>query len=63
MAAKIRGLMNEYYDLRGWDRATGRPTRDTLVGLGMGGVADGMTPPTESPGTTHPAESPKEVAP
>ncbi len=27
---KFRKVLDEYYDLRGWDRATGRPTPETL---------------------------------
>lgn len=36
----FRQLMDEFYDLRGWDRATGWPTRGTLEELGMGAMAD-----------------------
>jgi len=38
-------LLNEYYEERGWDVETGRPTREKLVGLGLQDVAkelDGM---------------------
>jgi len=39
---KFRRLMDEYYDLRGWDRATGWPTRTTLERLGMKDIADDL---------------------
>ena len=35
-------LIDEYYDLRDWDRATGWPTRTSLEQLGMNDVADGL---------------------
>jgi len=31
-----------YYALRGWDIATGTPTRQTLEGLGLGDVAQDL---------------------
>ena len=40
--AKFERLMDEYYDLRGWDRATGWPTRAALEGLGMRDIADDL---------------------
>ncbi len=33
-------MLDEYYDFRGWDRATGYPTRKKLVQLGLKDVAD-----------------------
>ena len=44
---KFRGLMDEYYDMRGWDRATGRPTREALEALNLGDVADGLASSAE----------------
>jgi len=35
----INRVLDEYYDLRGWDRATGVPTVKKLAGLGLGDVA------------------------
>ena len=35
-------LMREYYAARGWDPATGRPTRATLDALGLGFAADAL---------------------
>ncbi len=35
-------LMDEYYTLRGWDPASGRPTRSRLECLGLGDVADDL---------------------
>ncbi|MBT4497904.1 MAG: hypothetical protein HOC74_09305 [Gemmatimonadetes bacterium] len=39
---KFRQLMDEYYDLRDWDRTTGWPTRPALEKLGMEDIADGL---------------------
>ncbi|MBI2857010.1 MAG: aldehyde ferredoxin oxidoreductase family protein [Chloroflexi bacterium] len=38
----IGRLLDEYYDLRGWDRETGIPTREKLVQLGLGDIADDL---------------------
>jgi aldehyde:ferredoxin oxidoreductase len=35
-------LLSKYYELSGWDTATGWPTRAKLEELGMGDVADGL---------------------
>jgi aldehyde:ferredoxin oxidoreductase len=35
-------MLDEYYDLHGWDRATSYPTRATLVDLGIEYVADDL---------------------
>jgi aldehyde:ferredoxin oxidoreductase len=32
---KFKGMLREYYELRGWDEKTGLPTRETLTKLGM----------------------------
>ncbi|MBI2877551.1 MAG: aldehyde ferredoxin oxidoreductase family protein [Candidatus Tectomicrobia bacterium] len=37
---KFEGMLDEYYRLRGWDPATGIPTRATLERLGLKEVAD-----------------------
>jgi len=37
---KFRYLMDEFYDLRGWNQTTGWPKREKLVELGLGDVAD-----------------------
>lgn len=39
-AKKFRALMDEFYNLRGWDRVTGWPTRAKLEELGLNDVAD-----------------------
>ena len=39
---KFRCLMDEFYDLRGWDRRTGWPTRPTLAHLDMEDIAEGL---------------------
>jgi len=33
-------MLGEYYDLNGWDKKTGIPTRDRLVALGLKEIAD-----------------------
>jgi aldehyde:ferredoxin oxidoreductase len=38
----IEGLLDDYYDERGWDRATGCPTRETLEDLGLGYVIEDL---------------------
>lgn len=37
---QFASLLDEYYTLRGWDTATGRPTRARLEALGLADVAD-----------------------
>ncbi len=39
---KFERMLDEYYDLRGWDRATGFPTRKKLEELGLGCVIEGL---------------------
>ena len=39
---KFNQMLDEYYDLHGWERATGFPKRETLVELGLTGVADDL---------------------
>jgi aldehyde:ferredoxin oxidoreductase len=39
---KFERLLDEYYDLRGWDKATGFPTRIKLEELGLGCVIEGL---------------------
>lgn len=33
-------MLDNYYELRGWDKKTGLPTRGRLETLGLGAVAD-----------------------
>jgi aldehyde:ferredoxin oxidoreductase len=35
-------LLDEYYELRGWDRATGFHKKEKLEELGLGWVKDGL---------------------
>ncbi|MDP2719247.1 MAG: aldehyde ferredoxin oxidoreductase C-terminal domain-containing protein, partial [Dehalococcoidia bacterium] len=37
---KFNGMLDEFYDIWGWDRKTGIPRRDTLERLGLKDVAD-----------------------
>jgi aldehyde:ferredoxin oxidoreductase len=39
---KYNEMLDEYYDLHGWDRKTSFPTRKTLVDLGLEGVANDL---------------------
>jgi aldehyde:ferredoxin oxidoreductase len=41
--AKFRGILEEYYQLRGWDLTQGRPTRGKLEELGLKHVADELS--------------------
>ena len=36
----LRGMINEYYELMGWDKKTGKPWRCTLNRLGLEEVAE-----------------------
>ncbi|MEM2986927.1 MAG: aldehyde ferredoxin oxidoreductase C-terminal domain-containing protein, partial [Nitrososphaerota archaeon] len=36
---KFKKLLNEYYELRGWDIETGRPKSEKLIQLGLKDVA------------------------
>ena len=36
----IDRMLDEYYELHGWHKSSGRPTRETLVMLGLQDVAD-----------------------
>jgi aldehyde:ferredoxin oxidoreductase len=38
--SELEPMLDEYYDVRGWDKNTGRPTRKTLERLGLAEVAD-----------------------
>ena len=40
---KMEGLLDEYYELRGWNQTTGVPTREKLVELGLDDVADELS--------------------
>ncbi|MBI3243283.1 MAG: aldehyde ferredoxin oxidoreductase family protein [Chloroflexi bacterium] len=39
VAPDMKTLLAEYYEVEGWDPATGKPTRSTLERLGLAGVA------------------------
>jgi aldehyde:ferredoxin oxidoreductase len=39
---KFERMLDEYYDLRGWDKATGLPKQEKLVELELGWVKDGL---------------------
>lgn len=39
---KYNQMLDEYYDLHGWDRETSFPKRGTLEELGLSDVADDL---------------------
>ena len=41
---KLEPMLDEYYEARNWDKATGKPTREKLVTLGLDDVAKGLFP-------------------
>ena len=38
----IGQVLNEYYELRGWDKRTGLPTKEKLIELGLNDIADDL---------------------
>jgi aldehyde:ferredoxin oxidoreductase len=42
--AKLTELLPQYYDLRGWDHVTGKPTRKKLQELGLPEIAEDLWP-------------------
>jgi aldehyde:ferredoxin oxidoreductase len=46
-------LLDEYYDLNGWDRETGIPTRARLEALGLADVADELANMGKLPAEAH----------
>ena len=49
-AEEFRALLDRYYDLRGWDRTTGWPTRERLEALDLADVADELERAGKLPG-------------
>jgi aldehyde:ferredoxin oxidoreductase len=41
---RFEAMLDAYYERRGWSRDDGRPTRETVERLGLGGVVDDETP-------------------
>ena len=39
---ELEAMLDEYYEVRGWDKTTGRPTRATLERLGLKAEADAL---------------------
>ena len=42
---KMDRILDEYYELRGWDKTRGVPTKKRLVELDLGNVADELSKP------------------
>ena len=40
---EVNRLLDDYYEVRGWDQQTGLPTRETLLKLGLDSAADELT--------------------
>jgi len=38
----IEGMLSAYYETRGWDVRTGRPTKQKLIELGMSDIANDL---------------------
>jgi aldehyde:ferredoxin oxidoreductase len=38
----LKEMLDDYYELRGWDARTGKPKRETLEGLGLTDIADDL---------------------
>jgi aldehyde:ferredoxin oxidoreductase len=43
-------MLDEYYELNGWDKKTGIPTRDKLEALGLKDVANELAEVVKLPG-------------
>ena len=39
---RINKLLDEYYDLRGWDKRTSFPTEKKLIEIGLPDIAEGL---------------------
>jgi aldehyde:ferredoxin oxidoreductase len=39
----VEKILDEYYDLRGWDKETGLPSKDKLIKLGLSDIAESLT--------------------
>ena len=39
---EINRLLDEYYELRDWDKKSGLPTESKLIDLGLSDIADGL---------------------
>jgi len=39
---EIEQLLDEYYELRGWDKTRGIPTKEKLIQLGLRDIADSL---------------------
>lgn len=54
LAPNFPAMLSAYYAARGWDEATGRPTRATLGRLGLAHVADDLSKiPPQAGGRAH----------
>jgi aldehyde:ferredoxin oxidoreductase len=46
----INQLLDEYYELRGWDKSSGIPTREKLIEIGLQDIADELLELGKLPG-------------
>ena len=44
-AHEFHAMLDDYYAIRGWDKTTGCPSRDTLQALGLDDAAEMLHPP------------------
>jgi predicted AlkP superfamily phosphohydrolase/phosphomutase len=49
--AELDQMLDEYYTARGWDVATGSPSREKLLELGLENAADQLSNQRQHPGT------------
>ena len=40
---EVNRLLDDYYEVRGWNKESGLPTRETLLKLGLDSVADELS--------------------
>jgi aldehyde:ferredoxin oxidoreductase len=55
-SAEFEKMKDQYYALRGWDIATGIPTRETLEQTGLGDIAGDLEQSGKLPGNLHPGK-------
>ena len=46
---KYEAMLDDYYDLRGWDKKTGIPARQTLKKLDLSDIADDLAKHVQVP--------------
>ena len=49
---EVNRLLDDYYEVRGWNKESGLPTRETLLKLGLDSVADELSALSRIKGST-----------